>query len=97
VLNFSNGFAGFEIAGIAPGSAASVTETYAAGLTAETYYVFGPTADYSTPHWYEFLNDGMTGAEINGNLVMLHFIDGQRGDSDLEVNGAIVDPGAPAQ
>ena len=97
VLDFSYGFAGFDLAGIAPGAAASVTETFITGFTADTYYAFGPTADNATPHWYEFLYDGMTGAEINGNLVTLHFVDGQRGDSDLEVNGAILDPGAPAQ
>lgn len=97
MLDFSNGFAGFDLAGIASGAAASVTETYAAGFTAETYYAFGPRADYSTHHWCEFLNDSMNGAEINGYVVPLGFVDGQRGDSDLEVNGAIVDPGAPAQ
>jgi hypothetical protein len=68
----------------------------AAGLTADAYYVFGPTADSTTPHWYEFLYDGLTGAEIIGSHVTRHFVDGQRGDSDLEVNGASADPGAPA-
>ena len=58
---------------------------------------YGPTPDNPVNHWYEFGFDGQTGAEINGNLVTLHFVDGQRGDSDLAVNGVIVDPGAPAQ
>jgi hypothetical protein len=27
---------------------------------------------------------------------VLHFVDGMRGDSDLQANGVIVDPGTPA-
>jgi hypothetical protein len=85
VLDFSNAFAGFDLAGIAPGAAASVTETFTTGFTADTYYSFGSTAENATPHWCEFMHDGETGTEINGN-VTLQFVDGQRGDSDLEVN-----------
>ena len=98
VLDFSNGFAGFDLAGIAPGAAASVIETFPAGFTADTYYVFGPTADNATPHWYEFMYDGTTGAEIIGNRVILHYVDGARGDTDLDnANGVIkASPGGPA-
>jgi cyclophilin family peptidyl-prolyl cis-trans isomerase len=97
VLDFSHGFAGFDLAGIAPGAAISVTETFTAGLTADTFYVFGPTADNATPHWYEFLYDGTTGAEIIGNKIILHYVDGDRGDTDLDnTNGLIVaSPGGP--
>ena len=45
---------------------------------------------------YEFTFDGETGAEFNGNEVILHFVDGKRGDSDLAANGVITDPGTPA-
>ena len=55
-------------------------------------FKYGPTPDNSEAHWYEYLYDGETGAEINGNVVTLHLVDGKRGDSDLVVNGAIVDP-----
>ena len=34
-------------------------------------------------------------AEINGNQITLHFIDGQYGDDDASANGTIVDPGGP--
>ena len=61
-----------------------------------TWYKYGPTPDNQTPHWYEFLYDGSTGAQILEDRVVLHFVDGERGDSDLSVNGTIVDPGAPA-
>ena len=97
-LNFRNGFVGFDLAGIAPGAASSVTETFTAGFTANTYYVFGPTSDNTTPHWYEFLYDGFTGAEIIGNQIILHYVDGRRGDSDLDdANGVIkASPGGGA-
>ena len=42
-----------------------------------------------------FTYDGQTGAEINGNLVTLHFVDGQRGDDDLTPDGKIIDQGGP--
>jgi len=40
--------------------------------------------------------DGQTGAEVIGNLILLHFVDGLRGDDDLTANGVIKEPGAPA-
>ncbi len=98
VLDFSHGFAGFDLAGIAPGAAVNVTETLTAGGAADTYYVFGPTTDNITPHWYEFIYDGITGAEIIGNEIILHYVDGGRGDTDLDnANGVIkASPGGPA-
>ena len=63
-----------------------------------TYFQYGATSIDPTDHLYEFLFDAAsgTGAEFNDNEVMLHFVDGGRGDSDLDENGVIVDPGAPA-
>ena len=66
------------------------------GTTFDTYYKYGPTPNNTTNHWYEFLYDGQTGAEISGNVITLHFVDGKRGDDDLTANGIIVDVGAPA-
>ncbi len=62
----------------------------------DTYYKYGPTPDDPTPHWYEFLYDGQTGAQIFSDRVVVHLVDGGRGDSDLMVNGEIDDPGGPA-
>jgi hypothetical protein len=98
-LNFPNGLFGFSVTrpNTNDAGAATVEVILPEGVAPATYYKYGPTPDNPQDHWYEFMYDGETGAEINGNLVTLHFVDGQRGDSDLEVNGAIVDPGAPAQ
>ncbi len=49
-----------------------------------------------SPHWYSFGYNGDTGAEIQGNRIILHFRDGGRGDDDLTADGRIVDPGGPA-
>jgi hypothetical protein len=63
----------------------------------DSFWKFGPTPDDPTNHWYEFTYDGETGAEINGDTITLHFVDGLRGDHDLNGgNGTIVDPGAPS-
>ncbi len=59
------------------------------------YYKYGPTPDNPVSHWYDFTFDGQTGAEIYGNLIILHLIDGLRGDDDISVNGRIFDQGAP--
>ena len=66
------------------------------GISANSYYMFGPTPDNSTPHWYAFTYNGETGAKIFADRIELHFRDGQRGDSDLLINGSVADPGAPA-
>jgi hypothetical protein len=60
-----------------------------------TFWTYGRTPDNRTPHWFEFLYDGETGAEFQGNTVVLHFIDGLRGDLDLTENGSISFSGAP--
>ena len=45
--------------------------------------------------WYEFVYDGVTGAEIDGNVVTLHFVDGDEGDDILTADGMIIDAGGP--
>ncbi|OUC14551.1 MAG: hypothetical protein B0A82_11480 [Alkalinema sp. CACIAM 70d] len=95
-VEFPIGFLPFQIHNLAAGSATTVRLLLDLGVTVNTYYKFGSTPDNPTNHWYEFLFDGTTGAEINGNQITLHFVDGQRGDGDLAANGSITDPGAPA-
>jgi hypothetical protein len=95
----------FKITGLANGAATTVEYIIAKddqNRRYNTYLLFGATADNITPHAYEFLYDGRTGAELfdtSGDgfvdKAVIHFIDGQRGDSDLTVNGEIQDPGAP--
>ncbi len=39
-------------------------------------YKYGPTADNPTPHYYRFLYDGSTGAEILSDRIIVHLKDG---------------------
>jgi MYXO-CTERM domain-containing protein len=63
------------------------------------YYAYGKTLDNPTDHWYDFTYDSATGtgAEIVGDKIFLHFVDGQRGDEDLDpTNNSITHTGAQA-
>jgi len=95
--DFPYGMFGFTIEGITPGASTTMTVTLPEGSAPDTYYKYGPTPADPADHWYEFLYDGSTGAEINGNVITLYFVDGLRGDGDLDAgNGIILDPGGPA-
>ncbi len=91
----------FDVVGGAFGAPSTVTfflPDPPAGKEYNAWYKYGlePGDAPGEEHWYEFRFDGTTGAEISGNTVTLHFVDGQRGDDDLSANGVIADPGAPA-
>jgi len=86
----------FEFAIDGVGTGGSVSTTLILPGPVNSYYKYGPTPNNPTDHWYKFKYDGQTGAEINGNIVTLHFVDGQRGDNDITANGTVVEPGGPA-
>ena len=85
----------FKITGLAPGAEVTVFIQIHSDTDPESYFKHGPTPDDATMHWYEFLNDGLTGAFIDGKKVELEFVDGERGDDDLAPNGEIIDQGGP--
>ncbi|HHH43695.1 MAG TPA: choice-of-anchor D domain-containing protein [Gammaproteobacteria bacterium] len=107
-LDFRHGFIAFQLNEVPVGGAATVTLYLPEGETATHYFKFGrlpsdiivrdPVVGVIArpPHWYDFSFDGRTGAEIQGNRIILHFRDGERGDDDLTANGSITDPGGPA-
>ena len=86
--DFRNGYFGFELFNALAGDNV-VTVTLPAGVSPDQFFNYGPTPDDNNPHWYEFNFDGVTGAEINGNVINLHYTDGLRGDSDLAQDGTI--------
>ncbi|MBN1420938.1 MAG: hypothetical protein JXP34_19360, partial [Planctomycetes bacterium] len=86
----------FRVIDLSPGDAIDVEVRLTGGGTLDAYWMYGPTPDDPSPHWYEFAFDGTTGAEIAGTTITLHFVDGLRGDGDITADGTIVDPGAPA-
>jgi len=95
-VEFTYNFFAFSISTGGAGATATATLYLPVGATPDTYYKYGPTPTDLTDHWYEFLYDVETGAEINNNVITLHFVDGKRGDDDLDnTNGIIVDQGGP--
>lgn len=94
-IQFKYGLFDFTITGIAAGGNTTLTMTLPGGAMPDTYYKYGMTPDNSSDHWYEFLYDGEKGAEINGNVITLHFTDALTGDDVLVQDGQIVDLGGP--
>jgi hypothetical protein len=94
---FPYGLFRFTVNGVTPGGAAQVRLFLSGSTAMDSYWKYGKEPGYETEHAYDFTGTvGGTGAEINGNIVVLHFIDGQRGDDDLiGGNGVIVDDGGP--
>ncbi|MEJ2056018.1 MAG: hypothetical protein P8X42_19055, partial [Calditrichaceae bacterium] len=95
-LDFPLGSISFTIMGLHPGDSASVQLILPAGAGIDSFYKYCATEDSLYAHWFEFMYDGSTGAVIEGNVITLHLIDGQRGDDDLTENGIIREPGVPA-
>jgi hypothetical protein len=94
--SFPYGFFEFTVSGAPIPPAETVVKLYLqSGQVPSTYYKYGRTPTNQSHHWYEFLHDGETGAEINGNVIALHFVDGERGDDVLAQDGMIVDQGGP--
>ena len=94
---FPLGLFSFAVEGLSAGSSTTVDLLLPPGQEPETYFKYGPTPADTSPHWYEFLADGTTGAEISGGRVTLQFVDGERGDDDLAADGRVVETGGPAR
>ena len=90
------GVISFEVVDLPPNGTAVVEIFFPPGTLFQSYYKYGAAPGDLTNHWYEFLDDGTTGAVIGIDRITLTLVDGERGDDDLIVNGTIVDPGAPA-
>lgn len=93
---FNNGMFTLKMSGTMDASGRVVTLYDGATNRPNHYYAYGKTLDNQADHWYDFLYDGKTGAEISGHKIILHFVDGERGDDDLTVNNSITHTGAQA-
>jgi VCBS repeat-containing protein len=103
---FPFGFFHFQVTGLAPGEATAVEMVLSSPLPAHpTFYKYGHTPKNPTPHWYQFLyhvqtdddDASQTGAEfLDSTHILLHFVQGGRGDDFNVQNGIIEDPGGPA-
>lgn len=93
---FNNGMFTLKMSGPMDANGRIVTLYDGATNRPTRYYVYGKTLDNQTDHWYDFAFDGVTGAEIKNDRIILHFVDGQRGDEDLTANNSITHTGAQA-
>ena len=96
-VTFPYDFFNFTINGVGAGGAATLTLYLPPGTDPTTYWKYGSTPSEVNPHWYEFMYDTVTetGAEIDGDIITLHFVDGQRGDDNPVLDGRIIDQGEP--
>jgi hypothetical protein len=83
----------FTATGVMGPAGHTVTLLHGSAANPDYYYAYGKTPDDPTDHWYDFTFDGTTGAEIRGDRVVLHFVDGRRGDDDLTANNSITHTG----
>jgi len=86
--SFPLGALGFNVNGLTPGAAIEVEIQFPEEVPVSSYFKY-------SDDWYEFLDDGVTGATVTPGKVTLKLIDGGRGDHDGVANGVIEDPGAP--
>ena len=61
--------------GLSNGGSATITVFSSSKQLGEGFHCFGPTPDNPVPHWYDFSFDGTTGAQVDGDRVLLHFVD----------------------
>ena len=95
-VTFPAGGLSFMVTGVTTGGAIEVDVLLPAGTPLSSYYKYGGEPGMAADHWYEFLDDGTTGAVLGIDTVTLKLVDGARGDGDLAANGVIVEPGGPA-
>jgi hypothetical protein len=98
--NFPCGFMAFRLSGVAAGGSATVTVILHQKTDINSYYKYGPEPGTPAPHWYKFMYNQSTGAQIyqetSNTRIVLNFVDGGRGDDDLTANGVIDDIGGPS-
>ncbi len=95
-VTFPFGLVQFTVENLDGAAGVDVELLLPTGVAVNSYYKYGPTPDDESDQWYDFLFDGSTGAEVIGSRIILHFLDGSRGDDDLAANGQISDSGGPA-
>ncbi|MCD4780029.1 MAG: tandem-95 repeat protein [Candidatus Omnitrophica bacterium] len=92
-VNLEYGLFSFNITGITPGGAVTITLEFPDNLPVGTeYWKYGATLTDSNPHWYEI----PVGDDDGDNVITIILTDGGLGDDDLAANGVIVDDGGPS-
>src|SRR5262249_51173134 len=97
---FPVGFVALKIQGTQAGFSDLARLTVPPGVMINAFYVFGMEHAGDTDHFYRFQttpNDpSQLGADIQLNSLLMHLMDGQRGDTDTTADGFITMLVAPA-
>ena len=93
---FEAGFVNFTVTGVQTGGAIVVSQIFHDATRYSTLLAHGPAPGQPAPHWFQFRFDGTTGGEFRGDELVLHLVDGGRGDSDGLANGQITATIGPA-
>jgi Concanavalin A-like lectin/glucanases superfamily len=94
-VSFPLGLFNFTINGLGASAPATVTFRAPAASAPATYFKYGPPLPGQAAAWYQFKDNGTTGATVSSNVITLKFVEGDRGD-DTAGDGKIVDTGGPA-
>lgn len=105
----ASGVVDFTVDGVAPGSVIEIGVILPQHVKPGGFYLYGATADNTSPHWSSFDFDGTAGAIywglvpfenqstgelFNRHVLSLYIEDGGHGDADMTVNGVITVTGA---
>jgi hypothetical protein len=89
---FPYGVLEFTVSKVKLGGSIDVTLTFGEELAPDTvYWKYGLVPGATVPAWFTIP------ATVEGNTLSFTLTDGLLGDIDIEVNGRIVDPGAPGK
>jgi hypothetical protein len=90
--SFPYGVLEFTVSKVKLGGSIDVTLTFSEELAPDTvYWKYGLIPGATVPGWFTIP------AIVAGNTISFTLTDGALGDVDIEVNGTIVDPGAPGK
>lgn len=95
-FNLPIGLIVYRLAGFPGEEAVQVTLILPEGIDYISCIQYGMTPDKTEDHWYEFTFNGLTGFLMDGNVMAIQYVDGERGDGDLKANGVIESLGGPA-
>lgn len=81
------GFFEFQLFGVAPEEPVEVQLYLPSPDEVDSFYKYGPTPQNDQAHWYPFLFNGATGAQVGSDMVTLKYADGLWSDIDLTSDG----------
>ena len=94
-IDFLYGLREYGIRKVEPGQIITLTITLPEGVVPDTYHTFAGDSENQNDHWFEFIDNGETGAIIQENIITLNFSDAMRGDIYRDTDSMVVNVGGP--